>query len=108
MSSFQEQRREELEKQRKEDPYGYSLSQLDKLRADTNKDGIVSKDEYETFLLSEHEEKQEIIPKTTEVHTYYHFDITVLVAIVLVCITAVIISFIRIKKAPAERQEQPD
>jgi len=92
-SQIEETQKAELEK----DDYWYNLStDTQRFMADTNGNNKIEFEEYKTFLLSQTNPKPSINQYET-IHVY-SLDYTVLIAIVIICITAIFIAW-RLKKS---------
>lgn len=75
-----------------DNPYYYSNkleSDYERLKADTDKDGLISKEEYETFIVSSVEHKK----STQVVNDVKSIDLTVVVSVAIVCFTLIILVF---------------
>lgn len=106
MVSLDEMRAENIAKAAAKGDYTSLLSSdYDKVKADTNGDGKLDKNEYNTYVISSNDLKlaseTSMLKETNSKHYYYHIDNSLLLAIGLVCLTALLISIInRIKKTP--------
>lgn len=77
-------------------------SDYDKVKADTNGDGKVDYNEYKAYLISSNEVKPSVLQSRVQEdnnnntnQNYYHFDYSLLIAIGMVCITTIIVTWIK-------------
>lgn len=104
VTTLEELNKEKYQKAEAENNYWDVLnSDIDRIKADKDKDGKITYDEYHEFTLVKDQQAQSQIPRQNkhenyyDTHHYYHLDYTFLIGIGLACLTAIIIAFIRRK-----------
>lgn len=98
-------RQEKVEQAQAENNYWNVLtSEADRIKADNDKDGKITYDEYREYILAqENAETASTVPDNTynyETNHAYSLDLTTLIGIVVVCVTAIIITYI-LKRKPS-------
>lgn len=76
--------------------------QYDKFKADSNNDGNIDYNEYKSYIISSYDDKKEILQSNRQEdnnnntnQNYYHFDSSLLIAIGMICITTIIVTWVK-------------
>jgi hypothetical protein len=104
--AFARIRNEEQEKllqaQRDNNYWNVLDSEVERIQADNDKDGKVSYEEYSEFIIAQENTKSEtMLAKNKfdyETNHVYKLDTTVLIGIGVICVTAIIITFLARRK----------
>lgn len=103
LSKYKDTTEEKLLTAEKEGNYSNVLdTEYDKIKADTDNDGKISKTEYNNYIV--YKEELPIVPSRGNIqenhyntHHYYHLDFSFYIVIGMICITAIIVKWIRRK-----------
>lgn len=86
-----------------------NLTTIERNQFDSNKDGVISKQEFQTYneaksaevqktreiaLIEKKQDQKELILTQNTKHDFLHFDATILISIGFLCITAIVITLI--------------
>ena len=93
------------EQAQKDGNYIYMLdTDYDKIKADSNNDGKIDQSEYKSYIVKRTEDKpllskanytEDTNINNNTTHNYYHFDVNFMIVIGIVCISAIICTYIK-------------